>query len=157
MMSALKAFENSMAKTGASPVTTSLQCTTDRGKTDKLSKRFKAVQFEGLSNESQDIRDHLVLGDPLMKLTIVSLGEISGNKPMTGIQKLITFWNERCICKLIQEWKRKTKLKIAVVRRNETKHLVEADNKLVNQLAVDDKQRQNSRDQLKERSNSQGR
>ena len=34
---------------------------------------------------------------------------------------------------------------------------MEADNKLVHQLVVDDKQRQNSRNQLKEQSNSQGR
>ena len=47
--------------------------------------------------------------------------------------------------------------KVAVIRRDETKDLVEAVNKLVNQLSVDDKQRKNRRNQCRERSGSQGR
>ena len=47
--------------------------------------------------------------------------------------------------------------KIAIIRRDETKNLVEAVNKLVNQLSVDNKQRQNSRNLSRERSSSRGR
>ena len=44
--------------------------------------------------------------------------------------------------------------KVAVIRRDETKDLVEAVTKLVNQLSVDDKQRENRRSQSRERSGS---
>ena len=44
--------------------------------------------------------------------------------------------------------------KIAIIRRDETKYLVEAVNKLVNQLSVDNKQRENRRNQSRERSSS---
>ena len=44
--------------------------------------------------------------------------------------------------------------KIAVIRRDDTKDLVEAVTKLVNQLSVDDKQRENRRNQSRERSSS---
>ena len=46
---------------------------------------------------------------------------------------------------------------VAVIRRDETKYLVEALTKLENQLSVDDKQRKNRRNQSGERSSSQGR
>ena len=46
---------------------------------------------------------------------------------------------------------------VAVIRRDEMKDLVEAVIKLVNQLSVDDKQRENRRNQLRERSSSWGR
>ena len=44
--------------------------------------------------------------------------------------------------------------KIAVIRRDETKDLVEAVTRLVNQLSLDDKQRENHRNQARERSSS---
>ena len=47
--------------------------------------------------------------------------------------------------------------KVAVIRRDETKDLVEAVTKLVNQLSVDDKQRENRQSQSRERSSSRGR
>ena len=47
--------------------------------------------------------------------------------------------------------------KVAVIRRDETKNLVEAVTKLVNQLSVDDKQRENRRNQSSERSVTRGR
>ena len=47
--------------------------------------------------------------------------------------------------------------KVAVIRRDETKDLVEAVTKLVNQLPVDDEQRENRRNQSRERSSSRGR
>ena len=47
--------------------------------------------------------------------------------------------------------------KVAVIRRDETKDLVEAVSKLVNQLSVDDKQLENRRKQSRERSSSRGR
>ena len=47
--------------------------------------------------------------------------------------------------------------KVAVIRRDETKDLVEAVTKLVSQLSVDDKQRENRRNQSRERSGSRGR
>ena len=43
---------------------------------------------------------------------------------------------------------------VAVIRRIETKDLVEAVKKLVNQLSVNDKQRENRRNQSRERSSS---
>ena len=46
---------------------------------------------------------------------------------------------------------------VAVIRRDETKDLVEAVTKLVNQLSVGDKQRENRRNQSRERSGSRGR
>ena len=46
--------------------------------------------------------------------------------------------------------------KIAVIRQDETKYLVEAVTKLVNQLSVDDKQRENRRIQSRERNGSRG-
>ena len=46
--------------------------------------------------------------------------------------------------------------KYAVIRRDETKDLVEAVPKVVNQSSVDDKQRENSRNQSRERSISPG-
>ena len=48
-------------------------------------------------------------------------------------------------------------LKFAVIRRDETKDLVEAVTKLVNQLSVDDKHGENRRNQSRERSSSRGR
>ena len=47
--------------------------------------------------------------------------------------------------------------KIAVIRRHETKDLVEAVTKLVNQLSVDDKQREHRRIHSRERKGSRGR
>ena len=47
--------------------------------------------------------------------------------------------------------------KVAVIRRNETKDLVQAVTKLVNRLSVDDKQRENRRIQSRERTGSRGR
>ena len=47
--------------------------------------------------------------------------------------------------------------KVAVIRRDESKNLVEAVTKLVNQLSVDDKQRENRWNQSKNRSSSRGR
>ena len=47
--------------------------------------------------------------------------------------------------------------KVAVIRRDKTKNLVEAVTKLVNQLSVDDKQHENRWNQSRERSNSRGR
>ena len=47
--------------------------------------------------------------------------------------------------------------KVAVIRRDKTKNLVEAVTKLLNQLSVDDKQRENRWNQSRERSNSRGR
>ena len=47
--------------------------------------------------------------------------------------------------------------KVAVIRRDEMKDLVEAVTRLVNQLSVDDKQRENRRNQSRERSSSRGR
>ena len=47
--------------------------------------------------------------------------------------------------------------KVAVIRRNETKDLVEAFTKLVNQLSVDHRQRENRRNQSRMRSSSRGR
>ena len=47
--------------------------------------------------------------------------------------------------------------KVAVIRRDETKDLVEAVTKLVNQLSVDNKKRENRRNQSRERSGSRGR
>ena len=47
--------------------------------------------------------------------------------------------------------------KISVIRRDETKDLVEAVTKLVNQLTVDDKKRENRQNLSRERSGSRGR
>ena len=47
--------------------------------------------------------------------------------------------------------------KIALIRRDETKDLVEAVTKLLNQLSVNDKQRENRRNQSREQSSSRGR
>ena len=47
--------------------------------------------------------------------------------------------------------------KVAVIRRDETKDLVEAVTRLVNQLSVDDKQRESRRHQSRERRSSRGR
>ena len=47
--------------------------------------------------------------------------------------------------------------KVAVIRRVETKDLVEAVTKLVKQLSVDDKQQENRRNKSRERSSSPGR
>ena len=50
MMSALKLSENTIAKTSRVPGVTSSLRTANRRKTDRLSRRFKAVGSEGLSN-----------------------------------------------------------------------------------------------------------
>ena len=47
--------------------------------------------------------------------------------------------------------------KVVAIRRDETKDSMEAVTKLVNKLSVDDKQRENRRNQSKERSGSRGR
>ena len=152
MMNALKLFgEHCRVKTGRFPGTASSQRTATRRKTDRFSGRFKAVALKAYPTESQDIRDHLVMsGFPEIinhSQVRLDLRKQIGDKDM----KIETVLERSCN----KNRRGRANTKVAVIRRDETKDLVEAVTRLVNQLSVDDKQRMTN--QSRERSSSLGR
>ena len=108
--------------------------------------------------ESQDIRDHLVLGGFLEGIN-PSQVRLDLRKQIGDKYKKIETVLERALhleaVTGIEEEEETPK--VAVIRRDERKNLVEAVTKLVNQLSVDDKQRENRRNQSRERSGSRER
>ena len=108
--------------------------------------------------ESQYIRDHLVLRRFLEGINHsqvrLDLRKRIGDKDRKIETVLERALHIEAVTRIEKE---EQKPKIAEIRRDETKDLVKAVNKLVNQLSVDDKQLENRRNQSRERSSSRGR
>ena len=108
--------------------------------------------------ESQDIRYHQVLRGFLEGVrhsqVRLDLRELIGDKDMKIETVLERALHLEAVTRIEEE---EQTPKVAVIRWDETKKLVEAATKLVNQLSVDDKQRENRRTQSRERSSSRGR
>ena len=105
--------------------------------------------------ESQDIRDHLALRGFLeginhsqVRLDLRKQIVDKDMKIETGLERALHL---ESVTRIEEE---EQTPKVAVIRRDETKDLVEAVTKLVNQLSVDDKLRENRRNQSRERSGS---
>ena len=116
------------------------------------------MALKAYPTESKDIRDHLLLREFLERINhsqaMSDLRMQIGDKNMkieTVLERSLHLETVRRI-----EEEEQTP-KFAVIRRDETKDLVEAINKLVNHLSVDDKQRENRQNQSRERSSSRGR
>ena len=108
--------------------------------------------------QSQDIRDHLVLRGLLEGIdhsqVRLDFRKQIGDKDMKIETVLERALHLEAVTRIEEEERTP---KVAVIRRDETKGLVEAIDKLVNQLSVDDKQRENRQNQSRERSGSRGR
>ena len=111
--------------------------------------------MEAYPTESQDIRDHLVLRGFLEGINhsqvTLDLKKQIGDKDMKIETVLERALHLEAVTRIEEEVQTP---KVAVIRRDETKDLVEAVTKLVNQLSVDDKQRENRRNQSREQSGS---
>ena len=107
--------------------------------------------------ESQDIRNHLVLRGFLEgtnhSQVRLDLRKQIGDKDMKIETVLERALHLEAVTRIEEE---EQTTKVAVIRRDETKDLVEAVTRLVNQFSVDDKQRENRRDQSREQSSSRG-
>ena len=119
---------------------------------------LKQLALKAYLTESQDIRDHLV---PRIFLEGINHSQVRldhrkqiGDKDMKIETVLERALHLEAVTRIEEEEQTR---KVAVIRRTETKYLVEAVTKLVNQLSVDDKQRENRRNQSRERGGSQGR
>ena len=108
--------------------------------------------------ESQDIRDHLVLRGFLVGINHsqvrLDIRKQIGDKAMKIETVLERALHLETVTRIEEEEQTPN---VAVIRRDETKDLVEAVTKLVNQFSVDDKQQENHRNQSRERSSSRGR
>ena len=108
--------------------------------------------------ESQDIRDHLVLRGLLARINLIrvrlDLRKQIGDKDMTIKTVLERALHLEAVTRIEEEEQTPN---VEFIRREETKDLVEAVIKLVNQLSVYDKQRETRRNQSRERSISRGR
>ena len=115
--------------------------------------KIKQLALKAYPTESQDIRDHLVLRRFLEGINRSQV-RLDLRKDMRIETILERALNLEAVTKTEEEEKT---LKIAVIRRNETKKLVEAVTKLVKQLSVDGKQPENRQNQAREQSSSRGR
>ena len=106
------------------------------------------MALKAYPTESQDIREHLVLRGFLEGINHskvrLDLGKQIGDKDMKIETALERALHLEAVTR-IEEGEQTPK--VAIIRRDETKDLVEAVTKLVNQLSVDDKQRENRRNQ----------
>ena len=104
--------------------------------------------MEAYPTELQDIRDHLVLRGFLEGINHsqvrLDLRKQIGDKDMSFETVLERALHLEAVTRIEEE---EQTTKVAVIRRDETKDLVEAVTRLVNQLSVDDKQRENRRNQ----------
>ena len=119
---------------------------------------MKQLALKAYPTESQDIRDHLDLRGFLEGIkqsqVRLDLRKQIGDKDMKIETVLERALHLEAVTRIEEE---EQTPKVAVIRRDETKDLVEAGTKFVNQLSVDDKQRENRRNQSRERSRSRGR
>ena len=117
---------------------------------------LEQLALKAYPTESQDIRDHLVLRGFLEGINHsqvrLDLRKQIGDKDMKIETVLERALHLEAVTRIEEE---EQTPKVAVIRRDETKDLVEAVTKLVNQLSVDDKQQENRRNQSRERSGSQ--
>ena len=155
-MSSLKPSKNNIAKNRSFAGATNLSQIATRRKTDRLSRRFKAVG--AYPTELQNVRDHLVLRRFLEVISHIhvrlDLSKQIGDKDMkieTALERALPL---EAVTKTEDE---EQTPKAAVIRRDKTKNLVEGVTKRVNQLSVDDKQLKNRQNQSRERSSSRGR
>ena len=107
---------------------------------------LKQLALKAYPTESQDIGDHSQVRLDLRKQI--------GDKDMKIETVLERALHLEAVTRIEEE---EQTPKVAVIRRDETKDLVEAVTKLVNQLSVDDKHRENRRNQSRELSSSRGR
>ena len=119
---------------------------------------LKHLALKAYPRDSQYIRDHLVLRGFLVGINYsqvrLDLRKQIGDKDM----KIQTFFEQALHLEAVTRIEEEEQTpKVEVIRRNETKDLVEAVNRLVNQLSVDDKQRKVRQNQSRERSISRGR
>ena len=114
--------------------------------------------MKAYSTESQYIRGHLVLRGFLEGINHsqmrLDLRKQIGDKNMKIETVLERALHLDDVTRIEEE---EQTSKIAIIRRDETKDLVEVVTRLVNKLSVDDKQRENHRNQSRERSSSRGR
>ena len=112
---------------------------------------LKQLALKAYPTESQGIRDHLVLRRFLEGINHsqvkLDLGKQIGDKDMTIQTVLERALHLEAVTGIEED---EQTPKVAVIRRDETKDLVEAVTKLVNQLSVDDKQRENRQNQFRE-------
>ena len=108
--------------------------------------------------ESQDIRDLLVLRGFLEGINHsqvrLDLRKQIGDKGMKIETVLERALHLEAVTRIEEE---EQTPKVAVIRRDETKDLVKAVTRLLNQLSVDEKQQVNRRNQSRERSSSRSR
>ena len=119
---------------------------------------LKQLTLKAYPTESQDIRDHLFLRGFLEGINQsqvrLDLKKQIGDK----VKKIETVLERALHLEAVTRIEEEEQTpKVAVIRRDETKDLVEAVTKLVNQLSVDCKQRENRHNQSRERSGSRER
>ena len=119
---------------------------------------LKQLALKAYRAESQDIRNHLVLrrfreGINHSQVRL-DLRKQIGDKDMKIETVLERAMHLKAVTRIEEE---EQTPKVAVIRRDETKDLVKAVTRLVNQLSVDDKQRENRQNQSREQSSSRGR
>ena len=135
------------------------RCVQQRGEklTDFLGD-LKQLALKAYPTDSEDIRDHLVLRGFLKGINHsqvrLDLRKQIGEKDKKNETVLEKALHLEAVIRIEEE---EQTPKVAVIIRDETKDLVEAVTKLVIQLSVDDKQRENRRNQSREPSGSRGR
>ena len=119
---------------------------------------LKQLALKAYPTDSQDIRDHLVLGGFLEGINHsqvrLDLRKQIGDKDMKFETVLERALHLEAVTRIEEE---EQTPKVAVIRRDETEDLVEAVTRLVNQLSVDDKQQENRCNQSRARRSSRGR
>ena len=159
MMNALKLFESTIAE---KPVLF-------RGRLDRRVQQpgekladflgdLKQLALKSYPTESQDIRNRFALRGFLEEINhsqvSLDLRKQIGDKYMKIETVLKRALHLEAVTRIEEE---EQTPKVAVIRRDETKNLVEAATRLVNQSSVDEKQRENHRNQSRDRSSSRGR
>ena len=118
---------------------------------------LKQLVLKAYPTKSQDIRDHLVLRGVLEGINHsqmrLDLRKQIGDKDIKIETVLERALHLEAVTRIEEE---EQTPKVAVIRRDETKDLVQAVNTLVNHLSVDDKERENRWNQSRERSSSRG-
>ena len=118
---------------------------------------LKQLALKAYPTELQDIRDHLDLRGFLEGMNHsqvrLDLRKQIGDKDMKIEIVLERALHLEAVTRIEEE---EQTPKVAVIRRDETNKLVEAVNRLANQLSVDGKERENRRNHSMERSSSRG-